>query len=230
MYREHDEEELSPVRTEDDPDWEELTAVEAAEARREVNPVDAENVEHRRVRRIYEELSEEMKVLKFRALTEADKFAGAEKEARGNREEQTNVRCRVRITQSDTLEIAWYRLKTFRLPEGAAVVTGTTFKKNADGKTSTFMMRGEHLKKGKLHKYPLTQFKNDPVWVQRLVEENEEKNEILRKQSEIITEIRRLLCRFDRLTSEYYDDSVHPNFEDMRIPPIEPGAKGGRED
>ena len=207
-------------RDEDGIDWKALVEVEAADARRSLNPVDLENHEHRFVRRMYEEISGRLPVLQCRAMIEADKYAVAEKESRGDKANRSGIRCRVRTTNSNTLEIAWYRLKSFRIPENAAVVRGKTFQKNVNGQSAVYMMRGEHLKKGKHHRYPITQFKNEPIWVQRIVEENEAKNEILRKQSEILTQIRRLLCQFDRLTAQYYDDLVHPAFEEKRIPPV----------
>lgn len=208
-------------------EWPALNAAEAAELRRQINPVELENFEHAFMRRMHQKIADHVQALNCRALIQADKYVNAEKEARSDKEERSNVRCRVRITSSNTLEIAWYRLKSFRLPEGAAVVTGKTYQKNMDGKSATYMVRGEHLKKGRQHKYPLAKFRNDPVWVQRIVEENEAKNEILRKQSEILTEIRRLCCMYDRLTSKFYDGEIHPFFESQRLTPM--GSKKGDE-
>lgn len=209
-------------------DWEELNDVSAIELRRDINPVDLENAEHRFVRNIYKNVADHIKVLKFRALIVADKVVAAEKLAREDKDTRSNVRCRVRVTTSNTLEISWYKLHSFRIPEGAAVVTGKTYKKNVDGKQITYMIKGVHLKKGRLHKYPASKFKGEPLWARRLIEESEDRNEILRKQSEILTEIRRLLCRYDKLTSDYYDDEVHPSFENMRLLPI--NLKGETED
>ena len=158
----------------------------------------------------------------------ADKVVAAEKLARKDKETRSNVRCRVRVTTSNTLEISWYKLHSFRISESAAVVTGKTYRKTVDGKQITYMVKGVHLKKGRLHKYPASKFKDEPLWARRLIEESEDRNEILRKQSEILTEIRRLLCRYDRLTSDYYDDEVHPSFENMRLLPI--NLKGETED
>lgn len=205
-------------QSEDAFEWTTLNEAEAADLRRQINPVALENFEHHFMRRMHQEIDEHVQALRCRALIQADKFVNAEKEARSDKEERSNIRCRVRITGSNTLEIAWYRLKSFRLPEGAAVVTGKTYQKNIDGRPCTYMVRGEHLKKGRQHKYPIAAFKNDPVWVQRIVEENESKNEILRKQSEILTEIRRLCCVYDRLTSKFYDGEIHPFYENQRLP------------
>ena len=201
-------------------DWEELNDVSAIELRRAVNPVDLENAEHRFVRNVYNNVAGHISALKLRALIVADKVVAAEKLAREDKETRSNVRCRVRVTTSNTLEISWYKLHSFRISESAAVVTGKTYKKNVDGKQITYMVKGIHLKKGRLHKYPASKFKDEPFWARRLIEESEDRNEILRKQSEILTEIRRLLCRYDRLTSDYYDDEVHPSFENMRLLPI----------
>ena len=209
-------------------DWDELNDVSAIELRRAVNPVDLENAEHRFVRNVYNNVAGHISALKLRALIVADKVVAAEKLARKDKEPRSNVRCRVRVTTSNTLEISWYKLHSFRISESAAVVTGKTYRKNVDGKQITYMVKGVHLKKGRLHKYPASRFKDEPLWARRLIEESEDRNEILRKQSEILTEIRRLLCRYDRLTSDYYDDEVHPSFENMRLLPI--NLKGETED
>lgn len=209
-------------------DWDELNDVSAIELRRAVNPVDLENAEHRFVRNVYNNVAGHINALKLRALIVADKVVAAEKLARKDKETRSNVRCRVRVTTSNTLEISWYKLHSFRISESAAVVTGKTYRKNVDGKQITYMVKGVHLKKGRLHKYPASKFKDEPLWTRRLIEESEDRNEILRKQSEILTEIRRLLCRYDRLTSDYYDDEVHPSFENMRLLPI--NLKGETED
>ena len=209
-------------------DWDELNDVSAIELRRAVNPVDLENAEHRFVRNVYNNLAGHKNALKLRALIVADKVKEAEKLARKDKETRSNVRCRVRVTTSNTLEISWYKLHSFRISESAAVVTGKTYRKNVDGKQITYMVKGDHLNKGRLHKYPASKFKDEPLWARRLIEESEDRNEILRKQSEILTEIRRLLCRYDRLTSDYYDDEVHPSFENMRLLPI--NLKGETED
>ena len=209
-------------------DWDELNDVSAIELRRAVNPVDLENAEHRFVRNVYNNVAGHINALKLRALIVADKVVAAEKLARKDKETRSNVRCRVRVTTSNTREISWYKLHSFRISESAAVVTGKTYRKNVDGKQITYMVKGVHLKKGRLHKYPASKFKDEPLWARRLIEESEDRNEILRKQSEILTEIRRLLCRYDRLTSDYYDDEVHPSFENMRLLPI--NLKGETED
>ena len=209
-------------------DWDELNDVSAIELRRAVNPVDLENAEHRFVRNVYNNVAGHINALKLRALIVADKVVAAEKLARKDKETRSNVRCRVRVTTSNTLEISWYKLHSFRISESAAVVTGKTYRKTVDGKQITYMVKGVHLKKERLHKYPASKFKDEPLWARRLIEESEDRNEILRKQSEILTEIRRLLCRYDRLTSDYYDDEVHPSFENMRLLPI--NLKGETED
>ena len=209
-------------------DWDELNDVSAIELRRAVNPVDLENAEHRFVRNVYNNVAGHINALKLRALIVADKVVAAEKLARKDKETRSNVRCRVRVTTSNTLEISWYKLHSFRISESAAVVAGKTYRKTVDGKQITYMVKGVHLKKGRLHKYPASKFKDEPLWARRLIEESEDRNEILRKQSEILTEIRRLLCRYDRLTSDYYDDEVHPSFENMRLLPI--NLKGETED
>lgn len=201
-------------------DFSELNETEASEARRSINPVDLENLSHKQIQAVYQEMLRQMQHLKCRALIEADKYAIAEKESRSDPDARTSVRCRVRLTNSNTLEIAWYRLKAFRLPDNAAVVRGKTYQRKVDGETKTYMIKGDHLKKGRFHRYASSKFKDEPTWARQIISENEEKNEILRKQSEIITEIRRLLCKYDRLTTEFYDDKVLSDYDCQRIRPI----------
>ena len=157
-------------------DWDELNDVSAIELRRAVNPVDLENAEHRFVRNVYNNVAGHINALKLRALIVADKVVAAEKLARKDKETRSNVRCRVRVTTSNTLEISWYKLHSFRISESAAVVTGKTYRKNVDGKQITYMVKGVHLKKGRLHKYPASKFKDEPLWARRLIEESEDIN------------------------------------------------------
>lgn len=201
-------------------DWEMLNRLEAIQERQQLNPILLENIEHQFVRDLINKVSEHVEVLQCRALIEADKFAVAEREVRGNTNEQTSVRTRVRLTKSNTLEISWNRTQSFRVSDKAALVKGKVIEKLVDGKKVRYLIKTDYLKKGKTERYSLAHFKKDPEWVKGLVDELEDKNELLRKQSEILSEIRRLLYRFDRITTEYYDDIVPSAVKDKRLPSI----------
>lgn len=206
--------------SEGDVDWDKLNVVEELEARKSLNPLVVENIEHRFVRDLIYKISQHIKVLQCRAMIVADKFAVAEKEVRGCKEDQTSIRTRVRLTKSNTIEISWNRIQSFRVSDQAALGKGKVIERVVEGKKARYLLKTDYLKKGKGDRYSTALFKKDPMWVKEIVDELEDKNALLRRQSEILSEIRRLLYRFDRITTEYYDDIVHREMSRYRLLPM----------
>lgn len=205
-------------------DWETLNDPEEADARAAINPLDLENASHLFVREMVASLEAHVDQLICEALTVADRFVLTEQEERETGTEPTRLRCQVRRTPSNTLEIQWVRRIAFPLKNQTGVKPNSTcytFKKKAkDGRQVTHMVKSNYIPKRLPYRYSVRDLGNEPKWAKEFVMRCEARNEYLRQRSELLSKIRRLLYQFDRLTTDYYGELVHPSFTEERLPPL----------
>lgn len=204
-------------------DWEVLNNIRDPDARALLNPVELENALHKLVRLMLAAVDEVMDAMLCEAETTADRFFVAEKAAReGENSEATRLRCRTRLTPSKTLEITWSKLINFPINPNSQFRNKNirVFDRvGRDGQCIKQMYKSIYIRKGREWRYSIRDLGNEPQWAKKFLSDCEDQNEQLRRKSEIMAKIRRLLYQFDRMTTAYYDPIVHPSFADQRIRP-----------
>lgn len=202
-------------------DWMSLSVPAAFAARNSIDPRVVEKSNYDLVDRIVALINHECQIIYFEAQLAADVFMHAiQKKLDSDNEEnrKTFIRPHIRLTAYKTIDISWVRLVPGRMPLKTPIPQGKkVFYKMVNGKKLPFPARSERISKGKSGKYTRSQFKNEPEWVQDLIEICENKFEYLRKKSETLSEIRRSAYKLNYATKKLYDEIIGLS-EDRYLP------------
>ena len=202
-------------------DFETLLKLEEAEARQEIPPEVLENVSHQFVRDKLLDISKEMEALCCRAMTEVDQFVAANEAAElGDR---STLRCRVR-KKPTTLEISWERQFYFerKSPPNKDSKSPCFVRMGNDGKKRLYGLKSKHIRKGLSDRYSqkaLT-FDSEPQWATEIADQMENKFELIRRQTRMLGQMRKLLYHYDQLSKKYFDLVVGEEENSERMKPI----------
>ena len=189
-------------------DWTGLSEPERSEERNALDPELMETASFAFVDEQIESINRHFYVLMSEAQVVADTFMTAEKAARNDPDLRTFIRVRVRMTDYQTVDISWHRLVPGRYPLKGKESGKKVFYKEVNGQKMAFPAKSQRLKKGKSYRYTSAQFKKEPDWVIQMVELCENKFEIIRKQSEKLSQCRKALYLYSSLTGDLFDQMI----------------------
>lgn len=189
-------------------DWTLLSEPEKSEERNALDPELMETASFAFVDEQIESINRHFYVLMSEAQVVADTFMTAEKAARNDPDLRTFIRVRVRMTDYQTVDISWHRLVPGRYPLKGKESGKKVFYKEVNGQKMAFPAKSQRLKKGKSYRYTSAQFKKEPDWVIQMVELCENKFEIIRKQSEKLSQCRKALYLYSSLTGDLFDQMI----------------------
>ena len=202
----------SPANALSTTDWMSLSLPAAVAARNSIDPRVIEKSNYDLVDNVVALINHECEIIFFEAQLAADVFMhGIQNKLNSGSEEnkKTFIRPRIRLTAYNTIDILWVRLVPGRVPLKTPIPKGKkVFYKIVNGKKLPFQARSERISKGKSEKYTRSLFKNEPEWVQDLIEICENKFVYLRKKSETLSEIRRSAYKLNYATKKLYDEII----------------------
>ena len=189
-------------------DWTGLSEPERSEERNALDPGLMEAAAFDFVDKQIEAINRHFFVLMSEAQVVADAFMVAEKAARNDPDLRTFIRVRVRMTDYQTVDISWHRLVPGRYPVKGKDSGKKVFYKEVNGQKMAFPAKSQRLKKGKSYRYTSAQFKKEADWVIQMVELCEDKFEIIRRQSEKLSQCRKSLYLYSSFVGDLFDQMI----------------------
>lgn len=150
-----------------------------------------------------------------RAVRTCDMYFDWMKKRRGT-DKETYLRPRVRIdSRYFTVEMAWVRRLSKSKPSSQNAKSqindskvGRAFTiKTESGMLDVFAWY-KYIKKGVKERYSNSIFEKEPIWVQKLGPEIEDRFELLRKEQKTLTAMKRLIGTLDSLQAKQFDERV----------------------
>lgn len=196
-------------------DWRALAQVNATDLRNNTNPETIEKFHYDFADEVIRKTNNQAVVLYVEAQLVADTFMSAVKsvnELPDNDDQRTFVRPHIRLTEYNTIDIAWIKMIPGRFAITGPISKGQkVFYRVINGKKIAFPAKALRIKKGQSQRYKKSLFKGEPDWVIQLIDLCEDKFEILRSRSEKLSKIRNAVYEFTNLTTKFYNETIGEN-------------------